>query len=248
MKKTRLILLLLSIFSIVNCASDDDVRMKDAKLYKKSETFINGNLVLEKTVNYNSENKILSISSIKSSNDSDIYDVNYTDSNISSITNSKTINDETVSITYTVTRDDKKIILANDNFTGLEIYHSNNYVDSINVHNPSSTSYQRPIHIYTRDANQNLIANTFNGSTITYSNFDFEKQIDPLNSVIRTRFSDYIRIFNLMITSNNPKVISFSSGTSNSRNLEYDNLGYVIRTVSVQSGTNDYSEHQYEEL
>jgi hypothetical protein len=256
MNKLKLLLGLLIGISIIACSSDDDSsngNQETIRLYKKSEVYNNSNLVFDKTVNYNSENKIQSIITNDYGYNTETITVNYSGNTISSITeidDFENPNNTNQNITYDVTIENNKITLTSGNFA-VEINHSNSYVNSTRefiITNPNSFTEQ----VFTRDSNQNLISNTTgDGSTFTYTDFDADKMVDPFGSVTEYFYSDYFKIFDLKVTNSNPLTATYSQGSvtdTYNEYLEYDELGYVIKTTFEPNSTINYTEHQYIEL
>lgn len=243
-------------FILLACSSDSDspsVNEDTIRLYKKSEAYNNSILVFDKTLNYNSENKIQSIITNHFGYNTETISVNYsgnTISNITEIDDFENPNDTDQSVTYNVTIENNKITLTSGDFV-VEINHSNGFVNStreFNVTSPNSFTEQ----IFTRDSNQNLVTNTTgDGSTFTYSDFDSDKMVDPNGSVTEYFFADYFRIFELKVTNSNPLTATYSQGSvtdTYNEYLEYDELGYVIKTTFELNSTTDYTEHQYLDL
>ncbi len=256
MKKLNLLFTLLLGLTIIACSSDDNSASENEetiRLYKKSEVYYESTIVFDKTVNYNSENNIQSIITNDYTYSSNTITVNYSGSTISSITeinNFENPLDPDQNVTYEITIENNKITMTSGDFA-VEIYHSNGYVDStkeINTANLIVFAEQ----IFTRDSNQNLISNTTgDGSAFTYSDFDADKQIDPFGSVTEYFYSDYFKIFGLKVTHSNPLTATYSQGSvidTYNDYLEYDALGYVIRTTAQPNSTTTYIEHQYVEL
>lgn len=256
MKKLNLLLGLLIGLTIIACSSNDESSSKNEetiRLYKKSETYNNSILVSDKNVNYNSEDKIQNIITNDFGYKTETISVNYSGNTISSINEIDEFvipNNTNQNVTYIVTTENNKITLTSGNFV-VEIYHSNDFVDStreFNVTNPNSFSEQ----IFTRNSNQNLISNTTgDSSTFTYSDFDSDKIIDPYGSVTEYFYSDYFKIFDLKVTNSNPLTATYSQGGGTetyNEYLEYDALGYVIKSTFEPNSTTDYTEHLYIEL
>jgi hypothetical protein len=254
MKKLNLLIGILIGLTILACSSDDDSsennNQETNRFYKKSEVYSNSNLVFDKTLNYNSDNKIQSIITNDFGYNTETITVTYSGNTITAINeidDFENPNNTDQNVTYDVTIENNKITLESDNFT-IEIYHSNGYVDSTREFNPSTFTEQ----IFTRNSNLNLVSNTTgDGSTFTYTNFDSDKMVDPFGSVTEYFYSDYFRLFNLKVTNSNPLTATYSQGnTTDTYNeyLEYDDLGFVIRTTFVPNSTTNYTEHQYIEL
>lgn len=256
MKKLNLLLGILIGITIIACSSDDDSpsgNEETNRLYKKSEVYSNSNLVFDKTINYNSENKIQSVITNDYGYNTETITVNYSGNSISSITEIDDFvnpNNTDQNVTYDITIENNKITLTSGTFA-VEIYHSNGYVNStreFNTTNPNSFTEQ----VFTRDSNQNLISNTTgDGSTFTYTDFDSDKMVDPFGSVTEYFYSEYFKIFDLKVTNSNPLTATYSQGSVTdiyNEYLEYDELGYVIKTTFEPNSTTNYTEHQYIEL
>ncbi len=256
MKKLNLLLGILVGLTIFACSSNDDSTEETentVKLYKKSEVYSNGNLTFDKTINYNSDNKIQSIITNDYGYKTESITANYSGNSILNITevdDFENQNNTDQNITYNITVENNKITMISGNI-GVEIFHSNGYVDSTKEFDVATSNIYAE-QIFTRDSNLNLISNTTgDGSTFTYTDFDSDKMVDPFGSVTEYFFSDYFRIFELKVTNSNPLTATYSQGnTTDTYNeyLEYDSLGYVIRTTYLPNSTTDYTEHQYIEL
>lgn len=256
MRKLNVLFGLLIALTTIACSSEDDATSENeepTRLYKKSEVYFESNLVFDKTVNYNSENNIQSIVTNDYAYRINTISVDYFGSTISSINeNDDFVNsmDPNLNVSYDITFENNRITMVSDNFA-VEIYHSNGYVDSTKEFNPADPSVFSE-QIFTRDSNQNLISNTTgDGSTFTYTDFDADKRVDPFGSVTEYSYSDYFKIFGLKVTKSNPLTATYSQGSvvdTYSQYLEYDALGYVIRTTSQAVSATSYIEHQYIEL
>ncbi|WP_299365423.1 hypothetical protein [Winogradskyella sp.] len=256
MKKLHLLIGFLIGFTILACSSDDsssDTNQETNRFYKKSEAYRNSSLVFDKTVNYNSNNKIQSILTNDYGYNTETITVTYSGNTITSINEIDEFDNPSNAdrnVTYDVTIENNKITLESDDYT-IEINHSNGYVNSTREFYPSNPNAFTE-QIFTRDSNLNLVSNTTgDGSTFTYTDFDSDKMIDPFGSVMEYFYSDYFKIFDLKVTNSNPLTATYSQGSitdTYSQYLEYDELGYVIRTTFEPNSTTDYTEHEYIEL
>jgi hypothetical protein len=157
--KTTL-LITFSLFLLVGCNNDDDDSAEETpitnKLYKKSESYTGGILTSDKTVNYTSENKILSITT----NHFGFSKLTITVDNESVTRLTEVLELDNSNIDrynyFDVTRENNKIILVADD-TRLEFTRSNGYVDSAKqIDISTSTIFYEEI--FTRDSDQNLIS------------------------------------------------------------------------------------------
>jgi len=257
MKKLNLLIGILIGLTILACSSDNDssdnINQETNRFYKKSEIYHNSNLVFDKTLNYNSNNRIQSIITNDFGYSIETITATYSDNTITTINEiDDFVNPSNTdrNVTYDVTTENDKITLESDNFT-VEIYYSNGYVNSTREFNPSNPNAITE-QTFTRDSNLNLISNTTgDGSTFTYADFDTNKMVDPFGSVTEYFYADYFKIFDLKVTNSNPLTAIYSQGNTTdaySEYLEYDNLGYVVRTTFEPNSTTNYTEHQYIEL
>lgn len=256
MKKLNLLIVILTVLSILSCSSDDSTGNSDDdtnRFYKKSEVYSNSNLIFEKILTYNTNNKIETIVTNDFGYNTETITVTYSGNTISAINEIDDFDNPSNmdrNVTYNVTIENDKITLESDNYV-VEIYHSNGYVNSTREFNPLSPNAFTE-QVFTRDSNLNLIMNTTgDGSTFTYTDFDTNKMVDPFGSVTEYFYADYFRIFDLKVTNSNPLTATYSHGnTTDTYNeyLEYDSLGYVIRTTYEPNSTTNYTEHQYIEL
>ena len=251
MNKIKIILGVLTLFFAIECSSNDDIGNEEiTRLYKKSISYGNGYVTSTKTINYNSDNKIESITDF-SANNKEIFNVSYSGNKVSTITHIGDPRNLVVnSLTYNVTYISNKITLKYGDH-GIEITHTNGYVDSIKYFFVNMFLGEN---ILTRDSNENLVSSYGTGERlISYSNFDSNKMNDPFGSVIDSYLPhDYIRILELKVTNSNPSTASYISGGETITYhdyLTYDELGYVIRTSYYGTGsTLAYEEHEYIEL
>ncbi len=118
MKKLNILLGILIGFTIIACSSDDDSpsgNEETIRLYKKSEVYSTNNLVFDKTINYNSENKIQSVITNDYGYKTETITVNYSGNTISSITeidNFVNPNNTDQNVTYDMTVENNKITLT----------------------------------------------------------------------------------------------------------------------------------------
>jgi len=196
------------------------------------------------SANYNTDNKIESISTVKYSGPlfTNSMFVEYEENKISRIhkildRENSDANDQ--DIIYDVEVSDNTILLTSEN-DGIEISHSNGYIDSIvefSIDNPSSINGN----YYTRDDNQNLISNKFNNGNVvnSYSDYDSNKKTDQRGIVIDFPEPSYLNIFNLKLTANNPRNTSQTllgnEGPTQYYTYEYDELGFITKTNSSNS-------------
>jgi hypothetical protein len=257
MKKLNLLIGILLGLTIFACSSNDDSsdnnNQETNRFYKKSEVYSNSILVFDKTVNYNSDNKIQSIITNDYGYSTETITATYSGNEITTINENDDFvnpNNTDRNVTYDVTIEDNKITLESDNLN-VEIYYTNGYVNSTREFNPSNPNAFTE-QVFTRDSNLNLVSNTTgDGSTFTYTDFDSDKMVDPFGSVTEYFYSDYFRLFDLKVTNSNPLTATYNQGnTTDTYNeyLEYDELGYVIRTTFEPNSTTNYTEHQYIEL
>lgn len=241
MKKLYFIIILIIGFGVLSCSSDDDVIISESpKLFKKVERYQNG-LFFEKTINYDSENKIETIVINKhlgaAAPYTNVITVKYSKNSVSSITevfNYEEPNHIFDDITYNVSFDSNLITLTSDE-TVIEITHSNGYADSLFKYYIDNPSVFRKSFL-TRDSNQNLISVVFsNGNVVnTYSDFDSGKKPDPDGIVLDVMHRDYLKILGLKLTANNPRISSQSilgsTGINHKYTYEYDDEGYITKT------------------
>lgn len=257
MKKLNLLIVILIGLTILACSSDDDSsdnnNQETNRFYKKSEVYNNNNLIFDKTVNYNSNNRIQSMITNDFGYSTETITATYSGNTITSINEIDDFdnpNNTDRNVTYDVTNESNKITLESNNFT-VEIYYSNGYVNSTREFNPSNPNAFTE-QTFTRGSNMNLISNTTgDGSTFTYTDFDSDKMVDPFGSVTEYFYADYFRLFDLKVTNSNPLTAIYTQGSvtdTYSKYLEYDELGYVIRTTFEPNSTSNYTEHQYIEL
>lgn len=253
-------------FFIVSCSSDDnkytssqndnEESTNDSEefnlLYKKSEKYTDNHITFKRSINYNdSNNDIHSIVMKRYHTSTKTITPTYSDNNITSINvivDYESDYNSDSNVTYNVTEENDKIFLESADFI-IEIYHSNGYVNStrrFNLSNPNEFTEQ----VFTRDENLNLIGNNDNnGNSYEYSNFDSNKKIAPLGSVIRCAYFDFFRLFDLKLSNNNPLngTILTSEGLIYDfvNYLEYNEQGHVIRTTKEPESTTNYISHQY---
>ncbi len=240
MKKLYLLFLLL-LFSVLSCTTDDTVNNQTQKLFKKIERYKVG-LFFDTTINYNSNNKIQSIIINKylpaAIGFTRTITVEYSGNSVKSIrdvtNNPNTNNNPVEDITYEASAEDNVFFLTAKDVR-IEIYHRNGYVDLLKkIRLEDSAVFKRSF--LTRDSNDNLISYTFSGGNVVnrYSNFDYDKKVDPRGIVIDVAFREFIDIFNLKLTKNNPRTkrqdILSSVGRSQTYTYEYDEEGFITRT------------------
>lgn len=251
MKNLKLLSVLLIICIIIACSSDDSPEGSEDTLqfYKRTEVHKDGIVIFDKTVDYNSEKKIRSITTNDYGYRTQIITVNYTGSSISEITEEDHFDSPNPDreVSYNVTVENNKIKLTSGEHV-LEIHHSGGYVTSTKeyyVTTPNNFAEQ----VFTRDSNLNLTSNTTgDGSTFTYTDFDSGKKIDPFGSVTEYFYADYFKIFELKVTNSNPLTATYSNGgvtDTYNEYLEYNDLGYVIRTTHQPNSTTYFTQHQY---
>lgn len=253
MKYFKLLSVLLIGCIIIACSSDDDSpegSENPLQFYKRTEVHKDGNVIFDKTVDYNSEKKIRSITTNEYGYKTQVITINYAGSSISEITeenNFDSPNNPDREVSYNVTVENNKIKLTTEELV-LEIHHSGGYVTSTKKYYVTTPDFFTE-QVFIRDSNLNLISNTTgDGSTFTYTDFDAGKKIDPFGSVTEYFYADYFRIFDLKVTNSNPLTATYSNGgvtDTYNEYLEYNDLGYVIRTTHQPNSTTYFTQHQY---
>lgn len=242
MKKLNFIITLIIGICVLSCSSDDDTITSDnVKLFKKLERYKNGGLFFEKTVNYDSDNKIETIVINKYLGSqapyTNVITVHYSKNSVSSITdafNYENPNHTGEEITYDVYFDSNLITLTSEEIV-IEIKHSNGYADSLIRYNINNSSDFIDSFL-TRDSNQNLISIVSDSGNVvnTYSDFDSDKKPDPDGIVVDVMHRDYLNILGLKLTANNPRISSESilgsTGINRNYTYEYDDEGNITRT------------------
>lgn len=226
---------------MISCSSDDDSTSENNKLLKKVESF-NDDLFYDRTINYNSNNKIESIILNKYSGGgapyTQVITVEYSGNSVSSIND--LINYENpmsldTNVTYNVSISNNLTVLTSEDVR-IEITHSNGYVDSIIDYDVENSVPIRGSYL-TRDSNQNLTTVVFNGGNVvnSYSDFDSDKKVFQYGGVIDVIYTDYIAILDLKTTANNPTTyyqsILGSSGPIRNHTFEYDEEGYITKII-----------------
>ena len=134
-------------------------------------------------------------------------------------------------------------MISDNSDSTLEIYHSNGFVNSTRSF-PTSTQNNIFEQTFTRNSSNQLITNTSGNLTLSYSNFDDNKKLDPSGSGMAFEHNTFFQILNLKVTENNPLTTSVQGQTYN-RFLEYDSEGYVIKNSSELNSATDFETHQY---
>jgi len=256
MKILNLLLIALLIFS---CTSDDSQLNEEQinenpKLYKKTEGFNNSTLIVSQEVFYNNNSIITSITLNEIDYLNRIFTVSYSGTNVIGITRATDIvnpngTDETINYNNISFENNSIVLISDDNKNMLEIYHTNNYVDStkLTVQQDPFTPYVFE-QTFNRNSNNQLISNNTGGDIFQYSNFDIDKKLDPFGSVMEYEHSTFFLIFGLKVTNDNPltATYNFSGGGTNNNFLEYDEQGYVIRvSYNEPNSTSNYSINEY---
>lgn len=257
MQRYVITLILILSFSFTSCSSDDDGASIEnnevVKRLSKIEYYRNG-LFFDKVVNYDSENRIESIivNKYQAGPFYSSISVEYAGNLVSSIIDSTDYPEWTdKQQSFEVTIEDNLILLASeDTNTRIEITHSNGYVNKIIKYSFDYSFIAEKAELQ-RDSLDNLTSISFNdGSMVNcYSNFDSDKKANSDGVVIDVLYKDYIKVFGLKLTANNPRTTSQSlSGTpGNPRTYvyEYDDEGYIIKTFNPVP--NSYTDIFYEE-
>ena len=239
---------LIASICLVNCSSDDDgeIATDNVKLFKKLDRY-HGGLFYDKTINYNSDKRIESMVINKYEGGGAPYynaiTVSYSGSTVATITamiHSEDPNSINHEITYAVSFNNNVITLTSDELE-IEIIHSNGYVDSITKYYTDDTSQVLNASYLSRDSNQNLISIVFNGETVvnSYSDHDSDKKPDQDGIIIDVLHRDYFYLLGLKLTANNPRTYSQSilgsPGPDRTHTYEYDDEGYIIKTIAPNS-------------
>lgn len=260
MKRWCLALLLISIVSSFNCSPDDEVSNPEdgpsnerIRLIDKVEFYRNG-LFFDMTVDYDSENRITKLVTTKYQGLTFLSEitVSYTGNVVSSITDVTQFENPFVrddSITYNVFFEDNVIRLLSDE-TGVDISHTNGYVDSITEYFTENMGVFDGM-VLKRNANDDLLETVdVHGSVVnTYRDFDIDKKTDLYGIVIDVMFQDYLLVLGLKLTKNNPTTsaqsILGSPEVRQNFTYEYDSEGYVTRTY--EGGAASYLDIVYKE-
>lgn len=245
MEKRKLLFILSLTFLIFSCTSDDKKSTEQEevlKFYKKTEVIENGNIVTSEEVFYNNDSKIQSI--VRSVDFDRIYNVTYSGSEVTAIKEQWYQNINYNDIFY----GNGSIILSSENSEKrLEIYHTNRFVDSTKTfQNYITYPEQYYKQTFTRNSENQLIANSDGDLQFVYSNFDNNKKLDPFGSVMEYFHSNIFRILDLEVTKNNPLTAQVGGSSYNSY-LEYDDNGYVIRGSFEPNSNSYYEKHEYVE-
>lgn len=245
MKKIHFILYFLISFSIISCSNDDDVTVDPqaetpSKLLKKEELFRSNGIFYDKTISYNSDNKVQSIviNKYQASPFVSTLSVEYANNSISTIREVYTYESQFIfntDVTYNVSVGSGVITLTSD-YQKIEILHSNGYVDIVSEIRISDAAILRRS-VLTRDSNNNLTSIQFsNGNVInSYSDFDSDKKENVSSVIVDVMDRDYITIFGLKVTANNPRTATQSilgtAGPLRTHTYEYDEEGYVTKII-----------------
>ncbi len=245
MRKIYFTLCLLIGFSISSCSNDDNVvnnpqADEPAKLLKKEELYKSNGIFYDKTLNYNSDNSIQSIviNKYQASPFVSSLSIAYTNNSISTIREVYTYQNHPISntdITYNVSVGAGIITLTADE-ERIEILHSNGYVDLVSEIRITDSAVLRRA-VLTRDSNDNLLTIEYSGGNVinSYSDFDSDKKENVSTVIVDVLHRDYITIFGLKVTANNPRTYSQSIlGTATplrTHTYEYDDEGYVTKII-----------------
>ena len=149
-----------------------------------------------------------------------------------------------------ISKTENKYILESQTYpTTLEITYSGEYINSTKVYvssDPSSIYYEEN---FMRNSQDQLVSSTTEGITYTYSDYDSNKEQNPLGNVYFSEFQEYIYLLNLKFSSDTPtKAIETQGSYSQEIDvaLEYDSEGYVTKaTYSINNSPPSQYIHSY---
>jgi hypothetical protein len=263
MKKNILIPLLLIGLLTTSCTveeafilpDENNSTTQDLKRFKKVDRY-RGGLFFDKTVYYDATYKIDSIVVNKYLGGGAPYysaiSVVYDGNEVASIKDSIDYESPFVldsNVTYDVTFENNEITLLSQN-REITITHANGYVESIIERSLPDGIVQRDSYL-TRDSDNNLTSIAFsNGMVVnSYADFDSDKKPNPDGPVIDIMHPDYLKIFGLQLTANNPRSSAQSILGSEpywrTYAYEYDAEGYVVKIIDPNQV--DYTDTYYVE-
>lgn len=243
-------ILVLSIF-VISCSETEDLKVVDLKgnskankfdkLYKKSESKLNGETIISQEVFYGKNYKIDSVVRNNPGHFKEIFRLSYKGNNISRIAYTYDNEDDSFddkNYNYEVSNNNNLITLTSSS-RKFQIYHTNGFVDLTE----SSYDYDGFNTIYTQSFIRNEADQLISNSEISssdieqvyfYSDFDSNKKPAPFNSVIEIPNTDSIFYFilGLKLSKDNPLTIEILPDHSTySMTLSYDEDGYVTQGI-----------------
>ncbi|MEZ4777941.1 MAG: hypothetical protein R2786_00975 [Flavobacteriaceae bacterium] len=242
MKIIKTIILLSLIFCIVSCSNKDDSNEEQqeiptSKIYKKTELIDGSNSYIVQEIFYESAK----IKKLVFNKDNfwvmKTYTVSYTGNEIENIIEAGDYSSpslEDYEIVNQISKTGNNYIISSDkNIFSLEINFTGDYVNSTKVFetsNPSNIYYQES---FTRNSQNQLVSSNSDDFNVSYSNYDSNKEQNPLGNVYFSEFQAYIFILGLKFSEDTPQNAIQSQSSFSYEievDLEYDIDGYVTKS------------------
>ena len=243
-------ILILSIF-VISCSETEELKVADFKgiskdnklnkLYKKSESKLNGETIISQEVFYGKNYKIDSVVRNNIGYFKEIFRVGYKGNNVSSIAYTYDYEDESfndINYSYQVSNNNNSITLTSSS-SKIQIYHTNGFVDltESSYAEDGFNNIYRQSFIRNEDDQLNSnseISSSNNEQVYFYLDFDSNKKPAPLNSVIEIPNNQSILYFilGLKLSKDNPLAIDILPfHDTYSMTLDYDEDGYVTQGI-----------------